>query len=185
MFCQAGVTGCGPKIAHGLARAGLGDALREAVLNLSEEDLPKFLENWRATLINELKTNESGCLPRKAPAVAKSITDDFPNIEVLMSYVKPITSESEGRNPSKITWEREPDVGKIAQACELHFEWGVKEVIVKRFRTVLWPGVICRSLRRSALELDRRASLSSPVTPRKNGDKERRAPGTPSSMIRT
>ncbi|KZT39796.1 hypothetical protein SISSUDRAFT_1113531 [Sistotremastrum suecicum HHB10207 ss-3] len=183
-YHTAGVTGCGPKIAHGLARAGLGDALYEAAIKLSKDDLPKFLEKWRSDLIHELKTNESGCLQRKAVAVAKTITDDFPNIEILMSYVKPITSETEGRKVNKITWEREPSVSKIAECCELYFEWGVKEVIVKRFRTVLWPGIICRSLRRSVIELDRRALLSSPVTPRKNGEKERFQPGTPSSMIR-
>ncbi|KAH9024834.1 hypothetical protein EDB84DRAFT_1615071, partial [Lactarius hengduanensis] len=36
--------------------------------------------------------------------------------------------------------------------CELHFEWGLKDTIIKHFRTVLWPSIVLRALRRSALE---------------------------------
>ncbi|KZT24920.1 PIN domain-like protein, partial [Neolentinus lepideus HHB14362 ss-1] len=178
-YHQAGLARCGMQTAHALARCGFGDSLLEALL-LPEDELDEFLKNWRQQIRNELKTNSKGYMARKNPSLAKAVPEDFPDIDILISYAQPITSESEGRRVM-VDWTREPDLGKVAGLCELYFEWGVKDVIIKRFRTVLWPSAVLRILRRAVLNNDEEET-GIPSTPRKKS-KHATPIGTPSSMI--
>lgn len=154
-YHQAGLSRCGPKVAHGLAKCGFGDSLLSAAHNLSREGLQEYLINWKKDLAEELRTNSRGILGRRYNSLAKSIPEEFPDIDILMSYANPITSETEGKaRKIKATWERPLDLGRIANICELYFEWGVRHAIIKRFRTVIWPAAVFRFLRESALEKD-------------------------------
>ena len=186
-YQQGGIMRCGMATAHGLAKCGFGDSLYTAATNLSRVQLAEFLVTWRHQLCHELRTNSMGEIGRKQPALSKAIPEDFPDIDILFSYVRPITSESMGRenNNLKLTWAKEPDLGKLAGLCEFYFEWGYKESIIKRFRTVLWHSMTLRILRRAALNLDAHAKLSPslPTTPRKKGNEAIQASGTPSKMI--
>ncbi|EMD35071.1 hypothetical protein CERSUDRAFT_96986 [Gelatoporia subvermispora B] len=187
-YHQAGLMGCGATTAHALAKCGFGDSLLEAVHALPRELLSEFLEGWREEIRQELKTNSKGHLGRKMPSLAKKIPEDFPNIDVLLSYTNPITSESRGKTLKDfdIDWVKEPDLGRVAGLCEMYFEWGVKPIIIKRFRTVLWPSAVLRILRRSVLLADKRAAMQTarlPTTPRKNPRDQPVAVGTPSKMI--
>ncbi|KAI0776802.1 hypothetical protein BD413DRAFT_668950 [Trametes elegans] len=193
-YCQEGLDGCGVAIAHGLAKCGFGDALLKAARTKSRDDLEDFLDGWRDEIRDELRTNSRGYLPRKSPKLSKSIPDEFPNVEVVLAYTIPVTSEAKGpgHKNAVVDWDKEPDLGKIAGLCEMYFEWGIKEIIIKRFRTVLWPSAVLRILRRAAIMKDRRAALlvskgggsgTVPETPRKNGKERGAPPGTPSSMI--
>lgn len=178
---------CGVTTAHALAKCGFGDSLYEAAINLDRDDLEEFLIAWRHELREELRTNSKGEIGRKQVALAKSIPESFPDIDILLSYVRPITSESMGRenNNTRITWSREPDLAKLAATCEFYFEWGYKEAIIKRFRTVMWHSVVLRILRRAVLDIDQKSAATArsiPVTPRKK-DRETEACGTPSKMI--
>ena len=185
---QGGVMRCGITTAHGLAKCGFGDSLYTAATNLSRVQLVEFLVTWRQQLCEELRTNSKGEIGRKLPALSKAIPEDFPDIDILFSYVKPITSESMGResNNLKLTWAKEPDLGKLAGLCEFYFEWGYKESIIKRFRTVLWHSMTLRILRRGALTLDalsRPSTPTLPTTPRKRGKEVIQPSGTPSKLI--
>jgi Holliday junction resolvase YEN1 len=182
-YHEAGVQGCGKLIAAGLARCGLGDRLLEATSSLDREELEDWLVTWRDQLREELRTNKSGFIGSKKPALAKKIPDDFPDLDILLSYTNPITSETEGKPTREVTWEQEPDIGKIAGLCELYFEWGVKDVIIKRFRTVLWPSAVLRILRRGAMEKDEKRRKGLPTSPQKSKTTGKLAPGTPSKMI--
>ncbi|KAL4077669.1 hypothetical protein J3A83DRAFT_4215477 [Scleroderma citrinum] len=155
-YIPAGLPGCGKGFASGLARAGLGESLVEAVNSLKGERLEHFLTEWRNQIRAELRTNKSGFLPSKKPSLAASLPDSFPSLPVLLSYISPITSETERprHRPPPISWQDDPDPAQISALCELYFEWGVKDVIIKRFRTVLWPGVVCRALRRRVINTD-------------------------------
>ncbi|KIY49867.1 PIN domain-like protein, partial [Fistulina hepatica ATCC 64428] len=161
-YHQEGVVGCGPVIAHGLARCGFGDQLCGAANRLSRDELPAFLDNWRHALREELRTNARGFVGRKHTKLAASISDAFPDINVLLSYTHPITTESMGRtqNNLKLTWSRDPDLTRLARICEQFFEWGFKELIIKRFRTIIWPGTVLRVLRRGALQQEKVLSAS-------------------------
>jgi len=187
-YQQGGIMRCGITTAHGLAKCGFGDSLYTAATNLSRAQLAEFLVTWRQQLCHELRTNSSGEIGRKQPALSKAIPEDFPDIDILFSYVRPITSESMGResNNLKLTWAKEPDLGKLAGLCEFYFEWGYKESIIKRFRTVLWHSMTLRILRRAALNLDAHSKPSTPTlptTPRKKGKEVIQASGTPSKLI--
>ncbi|KAG8952319.1 hypothetical protein FRC04_004747 [Tulasnella sp. 424] len=183
-----GVKGCGKLIAQGLARCGFGDSLINAFLSMEPADFDVFLTSWRAELVHELKTNSRGIVGKKYAALAKKVPDDFPDVEVLRSYVTPVTSESRGKEvDDRKWWSRDMDIAEVAACCEMFFEWGVKEIIIKRFRTVLWPGACNRILRQAAREQDTRGRSSDddrPGTPQK----KKRPPkhlvvGTPSKLI--
>ncbi|EAU80898.1 hypothetical protein CC1G_03074 [Coprinopsis cinerea okayama7 len=185
-YHQSGVERCGIKTAVALAKCGFGDTLYQAATNLTKDQLPDFLDNWRHELRHEVATNSRGLIGRKSPALAKCITDAFPDIDVLLSYVNPITSESMGRpySPRDIRWNKEPDIAKLAYTCEFYFEWGYKEAIIKRFRTVIWHSAVLRILRRAVLDLDEgmRSGPAIPSTPSRQRIAED-ACGTPSKMI--
>ena len=154
-YHQAGLARCGTGIAHGLAKCGLGDKLLDATRSMTRDELPDFLTTWREDLRCELRTNSRGHLGSKKPSLAKAVPDSFPDIDVLLSYTNPIISATDAgarRTHTPPKWEREPDLGKLAHLCELHFEWGLKDIIIKRFRTVIWPSIVLRALRRTTLE---------------------------------
>ena len=182
-YHQAGLPGCGIKTAHALAKCGFGESLYEAAKTHPPHALPAVLKQWRDDLRQELRTNSQGHLGRKYVALAKAVPDTFPDIDILLSYTNPITSQTEGRarNQLTITWDREPDLGRLANTCELYFEWGVKPIIIKRFRTVIWPSAVLRILRRAVLERDRTSQQSPPSTPMKT----RKEPvvGSPSKAV--
>ena len=154
-YHPAGLPRCGPGIAHGLAKSGLGDELLDAAQSLTRAELAEYLTAWREALRSELRTNSRGHLGSKKPSLAKAIPDSFPDVDVLFSYTNPITSATDAgarRTHTPPQWKREPNLAEIAHVCELHFEWGLRDIIIKRFRTVLWPSIVLRTLRRSALD---------------------------------
>jgi Holliday junction resolvase YEN1 len=113
------------------------------------------------------------------------LPDAFPDIDILLSYVNPLTSESAGRASDnlKLTWAKEPDLGKLAATCEFYFEWGYRDAIIKRFKTVIWHGAVLRILRRGVLDMEEKRGRREivPSTPTKNGKPG--AEGTPSKLI--
>ncbi|KAJ7222610.1 hypothetical protein GGX14DRAFT_492239 [Mycena pura] len=181
-YDTSGMTGCGLSIAKGLVRYGFGRSLYEAARNLPEEDLPAFLHTWRDQLRHELRTDSKGFIGSKRRALASAIPDTFPDIDILLSYVRPCTSESKGRASDnlKLTWSKEPNLGMLAKICERYFEWGYRDSIIKRFRTVIWPGIVLRILRRAVVDGEERRAR--PATPTKSA-KRAAVPGTPSKLI--
>ncbi|KAI6030976.1 PIN domain-like protein [Pisolithus marmoratus] len=153
-YIPAGLPGCGKAFAVGLAHAGFGDSLVCAATTLKGDRLDDFLSKWRNQLRTELRSNKSGFLPSKRPSLAAYLPDSFPSIPVLLSYVSPLTSQTEqpSHAPSPVLWSSDPDPARIASLCELYFEWGVRDNIMKHFRTVLWQGVMCRALRRRVID---------------------------------
>ncbi|KAF8343748.1 hypothetical protein F5887DRAFT_918337 [Amanita rubescens] len=88
----------------------------------------------------------------------------------------------------KLTWGKEPDVGKLAATCEFYFEWGYKEAIIKRSRTLLWHSIVLRILRRAVINAETSdyssSSTTMPSTPRKGKDRAHpRIINTPSKMV--
>jgi holliday junction resolvase YEN1 len=82
------------------------------------------------------------------------VPESFPNIDILLSYTNPVisaTDASSSHTHMPPQWDHEPDIGKLAHLCGLHFEWGLKDIILKHFRSIIWPGIVLRALRHSAL----------------------------------
>ena len=158
----------------------------KAVKELKGARLDAFLNQWRQDIRTELKTNKSGLLPSKKPSLAASLPDDFPSLPVLMSYADPLTSENTPKKGNHKTppavWRNDPDPMRIASLCELYFEWGVKDVIVHRFRTVLWPGIVCRAVRRVVLDQDTRRRRPRDGT-RQDEDNVTAGPSSPTKQL--
>jgi hypothetical protein len=153
----SGLKGCGRSTAHALARCGLGHKLFEAARTLPLDDLKHvFLPVWREEVRQELRTDSHGFIRRKYPSLAGSISDDFPDIDLLLSYTKPLTTDitARGRNKEEISWDKDPSPSLIAAACEQFFEWGYEEMMLHRFRKWLWSPLVCRMLRSAALRSD-------------------------------
>jgi len=154
-YHQAGLAHCGPRIAHGLTKCRFGDKLLEAAQSLTHDKLPDFLITWCKDLHGELHTNAHGHLGSKKPSLAKAVPDSFPDVDVLLLYTNPIISTMDTGaccTHTPLCWERKLDLGKLAHLCKLHFKWGLKDTIIKCFRTVLWLSIILHALRCSALE---------------------------------
>ncbi|KAG9080858.1 hypothetical protein FRC06_006063 [Ceratobasidium sp. 370] len=88
----------------------------------------------------------------------------------------------------RIGWKGELALGALGRICEQYFEWGVREIIQHRFRTLLWPAVVLRVLRRSIMEQERvRTRESRSVTPRPSTPTRESAepiiPGTPRRLV--
>lgn len=150
---QSGLDGCGPKIANGLARTGLAMRLYQIASSDTRDEVA--LAQWREDLKLELATNASGFLPKKCVALSRKIPDDFPPADVLAAYLNPITSKTHraGKHSNTpLTWSKDPDLGKIAALCERSFEWGYREKLIHRFRTLLWPWIALRYIRRVSLD---------------------------------
>ncbi|KAJ9119326.1 hypothetical protein QFC24_005797 [Naganishia onofrii] len=156
-YHPAGMPSCGPKIAMGLVQAGLGTNLLQAYRNLSLEAFQTHLQSFIESLREELSTNAHGFLPGKRKALASKIPADFPSMQVLEYYAKPKVSEpheawpgfarrAAGTEGSGMRGGR-GDPRAWARACERFFEWGSKEEVGKRFRTLVWRGEIVQAVR--------------------------------------
>jgi Holliday junction resolvase YEN1 len=157
-YHMVGLKGCGRGTAHALARCGLGHKLLVAAKTLPLGELKSnFLPTWREELCRELRTNSHGYLGRRYPSLADRVSDDFPDVDVLLSYTNPLTTEiaARGRNREDISWNNDPSPADIAAACEQFFEWGYEDMMLHRFRKWLWSPLVCRMLRRTALNRNR------------------------------
>jgi holliday junction resolvase YEN1 len=151
--------------------------------------LPTAISAWRASLCRYLATDPDKLIGRKNKALASSIPESFPPIEVLEAYIRPLTSESEGKVPH-FAWAKQPSLKEIANNCERNYEWGVKPLIIKRFRTVIWGGALMRVLRAAVMQGDekeagqaRRMETGIPFTPKNGRRVADLAVGTPSKLI--
>lgn len=154
-YHPGGLVGCGPIIAHALARCGFGDSLLQAAKDADRDKLAPFLTRWRHDLRHELLTNSRGYL-RHVPPSLTDIPDSFPDIDVLLSYVNPLNWETMGNSEyyQQLTWSKEPDLPKLAGICESKFDWGCRDAIMKRFKANIWFPVVMRILRRIVLFQD-------------------------------
>lgn len=200
-----GLDSCGVPTAVGLARAGFGRTLVTKVRSLAlsvqhaegkktkvtlsgaeRADLDAFLAEWRADIANELRTNSRKFMGKRSPKAAQNLMtmgSAFPDVDVLMAYINPVTSEERAvakavranssasaaalagtvtrakadiarKLSESIVWARDPSVGAIAKLCEDYFEWGYRDRVVKRFTNWLWEGIVCRRLRRKTILSD-------------------------------
>lgn len=141
----------------GLVQAGLGKELLTAYRTLTSQAFETYLQSFIETLRDELSTNAHGFLPGKRKALASKIPADFPSRKVLEYYAKPRVSSQHEAWPgfgkravasagAGIRGGR-GDPRAWARACERFFEWGSKEEVGKRFRTLVWRGEVVQAVR--------------------------------------
>lgn len=184
-----GLGGCGPKIAIALAQAGLGSKLvtgfrKHCKITGHDPDskMPTvsastlwrgFVKEWLAEAQEELETNKQGFLSRREAKLArseafKSILSTDESLEVLASYIHPVTTWSlmdepgtseeapRSRPPTKLKF-RKPNVTAMASFAQRTFAWGPKAT-VGRLRNVAWKGLLLRELLEDAGYIENRSS---------------------------
>lgn len=86
---------------------------------------------------------------RKYPRLAEAVPDDFPDINVLVQYVEPLTSWSSmnwrEHQPIGVVQSHQADFVRLAAICEARFEWSGAAIQTK-FRSDLWEGACMRAL---------------------------------------
>lgn len=153
-------------------------------------DLALYLSDKRAFLsalpplqermIHELRTNSTGQIGRKNPARAKSLAALEPSqvidLDALDSYMRPKTSgddpirgwqgfTSSGRGGTGRNGGR-GDIEGLARACERFFEWGTRDLVVKRFVSEsvgTFGSDIVHSARSKVLQRDQAETLAAGV----------------------
>lgn len=145
---QTGLRHCGQILAYELAKTQLGDTLLMATLNFDKKDLDAFICDWREELRNELLFNSSGHLSRLHPAAANAIGDVFPDLSIMLSYAKPLTSWTTGHLlPTGAMWiPRLPDIAQLGVLCERSFAWGTFDGVPRNFKSLLYEAVFLQRL---------------------------------------
>ncbi|PPR03299.1 hypothetical protein CVT24_012607 [Panaeolus cyanescens] len=161
-YDQSGLVNCGQVTALALCQCGFGDELLDAVhthlINSPNEDaFDIFLLGWRDRVCNELRFNSHRYLSYRRPDLANTINSTaFPDREVLMLYVFPVTS-LDGALPALIapaalenvsqSWYliHEPMVKNIAEFCRSHLY--LKEArLTRRLVQQVFPSIVLRML---------------------------------------
>jgi hypothetical protein len=82
-------------------------------------------------------------LAKRQPTLAKKITDSFPDPKVVLAYVNPITSWSDGGSGPNFNFSElrppAPVIEDLAAFCQKKFSWGMDKVLAK-FENLLWSG---------------------------------------------
>ncbi|KAJ7651099.1 PIN domain-like protein [Roridomyces roridus] len=142
-----GLRNCGITIAIGLARAGLG---KQLVFALSSQFPAVSVDAWRQALRLEMQTNNSGHLPHRCKALADKIPHDFPDLDIINLYLRPIVS-----NGTLIPLTLHPPrLDILARFTETHFPWGNSFGILDHFADQIFPGLVVRELVQGALAND-------------------------------
>ncbi|KAJ8453999.1 hypothetical protein ONZ51_g13284 [Trametes cubensis] len=143
-YDPSGLPRCGPTVALGLVRYGLGRSLFAALSSMSDNDLSDFLPRWRAQLRDKLKTDPSNLIGRRCPSLAASVPNTFPDTSVARLFLSPALLSPD--RYADLTTPRLMDISRLGELCELYFTWGSGAEIRKSFRTTLWPGEATRML---------------------------------------
>ncbi|PIL25797.1 hypothetical protein GSI_11547 [Ganoderma sinense ZZ0214-1] len=143
-----GLEGCGVQTAAGLARYGLGTLLLSQAWRAvyTGNGYKLLLDDWRDTLRHCLRDDPEKHVGQRHPALAAAVTDDFPNMDVVMAHVRPLTTSWDrialDAEFGRSAWFR---VARIAQLCDRLFSWDAKKIAKKMAKTV-WPAVVMRLL---------------------------------------
>ncbi|WWC85333.1 uncharacterized protein L201_000196 [Kwoniella dendrophila CBS 6074] len=148
-YTPEGLPSIGHTISFGLANAGLSDFLKQ--YNSDRAVFNSTLPSIHERIVEELRTNSSKQVGRRYPDRANKLSiippsAVFPTF-TLDAYLNPCTSPlddlSQGwpgfgkgestRTRGKARNEGRGDMEGLAIACEKFFEWGTKEIVIKRF----------------------------------------------------
>ncbi|EAQ86992.1 hypothetical protein CHGG_08245 [Chaetomium globosum CBS 148.51] len=135
-YLPEGVPGCGVKVACEAARGGFGRDL----CRIKKADRDGLMA-WKARLLHELRTNESGIFRTRHKAL--EIPESFPNMEILRYYTHPVVSRE--TTIERLKKEFPPastvDVVGLREFARETFDWEFKDGAVKLIR-VLAPSFL-------------------------------------------
>lgn len=141
-YLPDGIKGCGVKVAGEAALAGFGKEL----CRLKRSDT-EGIKAWKASLLHELSTNESGYFRVKHKALSAVVTDEFPNMDVLRYYTRPVVSPVDALEPLRAKVHQEPQLklNELREFTRQTFGWDHREG-AKKFITVLGNALLARKM---------------------------------------
>ncbi|KAL2174370.1 uncharacterized protein P884DRAFT_230295 [Thermothelomyces heterothallicus CBS 202.75] len=139
-YLPEGVPGCGVKVACEAARAGFGRDLCR--IKRADRD---GLAAWKARLLHELRTNESGFFRTRHKAL--DIPENFPNMEILRYYTHPVVSREAAveRVKREFLATGNVDIVGLREFTRQTFDWEFKIGAIKLIR-VLAPSLLVQKL---------------------------------------
>ena len=143
---QKGLRGCGAQVAYALANNGFGETLCDAARKLSTAKLSEYLFGWREEVRAFLQTDPLQSMGTRHPALASSMPDSFPNLEVLSLYLFPLTSSDKAISGLNLDGDT-PNITQITQLCELYFSWGNPSAILVKFENGVFQVLLMVALR--------------------------------------
>jgi hypothetical protein len=142
---QDGLHGCGQQTAAAVVRYHTGGDLCAAFLVQDALHFDKLLSTWRAEMCDILRADPQGFIGHHCGVLATHITSTFPNTMVLQQYLCPQTSVSANQGKLVLN-EMFTDVPALSKLCEEYFGWATDLSLLKRFRSLIWPGVVLQLL---------------------------------------
>ncbi|THU93513.1 PIN domain-like protein [Dendrothele bispora CBS 962.96] len=117
-----GLNKCGSRTAYGLTHTELGTELLLAV-DENQETLSTFLPSWRRKLRHHLANDPYGFIGRKNKKLATNIPKNFPSMDVVKMYAKPLISD--WTNLPTTSWNDMalPDLHGLSALTEHLFRW--------------------------------------------------------------
>lgn len=139
-YIPEGIPNCGVKLACEAARAGFGTSL----CRIKKSD-QAAIEQWKADLSHELRTNDKGFFRTKHKAL--TIPDSFPNMEVLRYYTHPVVSQAQTveRMARDFPSKTPVDIVNLREFVRDTFDWTYRTGAVKLVRS-LAPSLLVQSL---------------------------------------
>ncbi|PBK83758.1 PIN domain-like protein, partial [Armillaria gallica] len=137
-----GIQGCGIQTAASIAKSSIGKQLFDALEASEVDSYAAVASAWRQDFSMTLETQ--GAWQR---SLASRIPLDFPQVSVLIQYLHPVTSQSNGPNnvPAAPSLNQ-PNISHLANLCEELFVWGHSMGIIRNFRDHVFPGLATRDL---------------------------------------
>lgn len=132
-YLPNGIKGCGVKVAGEAALAGFGKSL----CRLKRNDV-EGRERWKASLIKELATNENKVFRVKHKALSSDVPDEFPNMDVLRYYTRPVVSPVESLEllRSQIRQEPQLQLNELREFTRQTFGWDYRIGAEKFIKTI-------------------------------------------------
>jgi Holliday junction resolvase YEN1 len=140
IFLQNGLLGCGCETALGLVRCMDNSTLRSAACSSNQG---RVLDQWRNIAQYHLLSDPTGRMGRSHPALARSLPDSFPSVDVINLYAHPAVTSLAAL--AELQLPAPPDLTQLAPVIQQLLGWSSKELLTT-FRTNIWPVVILHEL---------------------------------------
>jgi len=162
-----GLERVGVTISVALAKGGFATELLDGIRRLraspGPDDLDHFIDEWRSSVADELRTNRRGLMSRREKKLADTVerATAFPSLKIVDFYLDPRVSDPRASFYSAPSWDGDIDLGALVEFAQRKFEWG-NVLLESKLRNKLWLGLAVREVRRAALAADsERARASS------------------------
>lgn len=141
-YLPDGIKGCGVKVAGEAALAGFGKEL----CRLKRTDT-EGRKAWKASLLHELSTNENKYFRVKHKALSSVVTEEFPNMDVLRYYTRPVVSPLDALEPLRGKVHQEPQLrlNELREFTRQTFGWDYR-IGAEKFIKVLGDALLARKM---------------------------------------